>query len=70
MSFKAYPSNSAPLCLTSWKNLNKSAKTSEEKCGPPQVRFFLGSNLQMPEGTIARGVVVKLVDLDPQGPVV
>ena len=30
MYFKALPSNSVPLCLTSWENQKKSAKTSEK----------------------------------------
>jgi hypothetical protein len=48
--FQGQPSNSLILCWTSWENLNKSAKTSENKSGPPQV-WFLGSNFQTPEGT-------------------
>ena len=28
--FQGLPSNSVPLCLTSWENLKKSAKTSEK----------------------------------------
>jgi hypothetical protein len=28
--FQGQPSNSVPLCLTSWKNQKKSAKTSEK----------------------------------------
>uniref|UniRef100_A0AAZ3NX25 Transposase Tc1-like domain-containing protein n=1 Tax=Oncorhynchus tshawytscha TaxID=74940 RepID=A0AAZ3NX25_ONCTS len=30
--FKALPSNSVPLCLTSWGKKKKSAKTSEKDC--------------------------------------
>ena len=30
--FQGLPSNSVPLCLTSWENQKKSAKTSEKKC--------------------------------------
>ena len=44
-------SNSVPLCLTSWENQKKSAKTSENNCRPPQVWFILGSIFQTPEGT-------------------
>ena len=29
--FQCLPSNSVPLCLTSWENQKKSAKTSEKK---------------------------------------
>ena len=29
--FQGLPSNSVPLCLTSWKKQKKSAKTSENK---------------------------------------
>ena len=29
--FQGLPSNSVPLCLTSWDNQKKSAKTSENK---------------------------------------
>jgi hypothetical protein len=29
--FKGLPSNSVHLCLTSWENQKKSAKTSEQK---------------------------------------
>ena len=30
--FQGLPSNSVPLCLTSWENQKKSAKTSEKNC--------------------------------------
>jgi hypothetical protein len=40
-----------PLCLTSWENQKKSAKTSENNCRPPQVWFIPGSNFQTSEGT-------------------
>ena len=49
--FQGLPSNSVPLCLTSWENLNKSANTSEKNSGSPQVWFILGNNFQTPEGT-------------------
>ena len=49
--FQGLPSNSVPLCLTSWENQQKSAKTSYKNCRPPHVRLILGSNFQMPEGT-------------------
>jgi hypothetical protein len=49
--FQGLPSNSVPLCLTSWENQRKSAKTSEKNCRPPQVWYILGRNFQMPEGT-------------------
>ena len=41
--FQGLPSNSVPLCLTSWENQIKSAKTSEKNGGPRQVWFILGS---------------------------
>ncbi|CDR07247.1 unnamed protein product, partial [Oncorhynchus mykiss] len=49
--FQGLPINSVLLCLTSWENQKKSAKTSEKNCRPPQVWFILGSNFQTPEGT-------------------
>ena len=49
--FQGLPSNSVPLCLTSWENLKKSAKPSENNCRPPQAWYILGSNFQTPEGT-------------------
>ena len=30
-AFQGQPSNSVPLCLTSWENQKKSAKTSEKE---------------------------------------
>ena len=47
--FQGLPSNSVPLCLTTWENQKKSAKKSEKNCRPPQVWFILGSNFQTPE---------------------
>ena len=41
--FQGLPSNSVPLCLTSWENQKKSANYR-----PPQVWFILGNNFQTP----------------------
>ena len=38
--FQGLPSNSVPLCLTSWENEKKSAKTTEKQ-------LFLSGNAQM-----------------------
>ena len=40
--FQGLPSNSVLLCLTSWDNQNKSAKTSYKNSRQPQVWFIFG----------------------------
>ena len=51
--FQGLPSNSVPLCLTSWENQKKSAKTSEKNGIPPQVWFILGSkHLKVPRSSV------------------
>ena len=53
--FQGLPSSSVLLCLTSWENQKKSAKTSKNNCRPPQVWFILGSNpklLKVPRSSV------------------
>ena len=60
--FQGLPSNSVPLCLTSWENQKKSAKTSKKKkCRPPQVWLILGSNFQMPHSSVPHSSVQTIV---------
>ena len=50
--FQGLPSNSVPLCSTSWENQKKSAKTSEKKfVDLHKSGSSLEKKIQMPEGT-------------------